>query len=91
MKSEVPVPTRPSHDAIALRAAELWRQRGCPAGHDLDIWLEAEHQLGALIHSPQRRRAPFHDASSLRDRVQHEVVENDAADTRSPTSMTLTP
>ena len=46
-------PVRPSavtpapltQEQIAALAHELWRERGCPAGSDLDIWLEAERQL----------------------------------------------
>lgn len=37
--------TNPSQDEIALRAHQLWCQQGCPQGHDLDNWLEAESQL----------------------------------------------
>lgn len=35
----------PSQDEIALRAHQLWCQQGCPHGHDMDNWLEAERQL----------------------------------------------
>jgi hypothetical protein len=35
----------PTHDAIARQAYELWQNRGCPAGRDLELWLEAEQQL----------------------------------------------
>jgi hypothetical protein len=34
-------------DAIAARAYEIWQETGCPAGHDLDNWLQAERELGA--------------------------------------------
>lgn len=34
-----------NQDEIALRAHQLWCQQGCPEGHDLDNWLEAERQL----------------------------------------------
>lgn len=36
---------RPSHEEIALRAHQLWLEHGCPMGHDVDNWLEAERQL----------------------------------------------
>jgi hypothetical protein len=35
----------PSHDEISIAAHSLWKDRGCPAGIDTDIWLEAERQL----------------------------------------------
>lgn len=35
----------PSQDEISLRAHQIWCQQGCPQGHDVDNWLEAEHQL----------------------------------------------
>ena len=34
----------PTHDDIARKAHTLWKDRGCPAGIDNEIWLEAEHQ-----------------------------------------------
>jgi hypothetical protein len=35
----------PTHEQIAKRAQEIWRQRGCPHGQDKQHWLEAEQQL----------------------------------------------
>lgn len=35
----------PTTDEIALRAHQIWMEQGCPAGHDVDNWLEAESQL----------------------------------------------
>jgi hypothetical protein len=32
-------------EQIAALAHEIWQERGCPAGSDVDIWLEAERQL----------------------------------------------
>jgi hypothetical protein len=34
-----------THDAIAVRAHELFVSSGCQTGRDLEFWLEAEHQL----------------------------------------------
>jgi hypothetical protein len=34
-----------THDAVALRAFELYCQRGREDGRDLDDWLEAEREL----------------------------------------------
>jgi hypothetical protein len=36
---------RPSHDQIAQRAYELFEQRGCAHGDDLQDWLRAEAEL----------------------------------------------
>lgn len=36
---------------IAARAYELYRERGCRDGHDLDDWLEAERET---LPSPGR-------------------------------------
>ena len=35
----------PTHEEIALQARSLWRDRGCPAGCDTEIWLDAERQM----------------------------------------------
>lgn len=38
----------PAHDEVARRAYELWQQEGCPEGHALKHWIEAEKQLHGL-------------------------------------------
>ena len=35
----------PSHDDISIAAHSLWKDRGCPAGIDTEIWFEAERRL----------------------------------------------
>lgn len=85
-----PSTPHPSHHAIALRAAELWRQRGYPAGRDMELWLEAERQLLAEIGAHPKQTL-FHDARSLRERVESQVMEHQSGASRSPTSITLTP
>jgi hypothetical protein len=35
----------PTQLEIGAEAAALWRHRGCPAGCDNEIWLEAEQKL----------------------------------------------
>ena len=35
----------PTRTEIELRAHQLWCQQGCPNGHDVDNWMEAERQL----------------------------------------------
>ena len=38
----------PSHEAIEMRAKEIWASRGRPTDADLEIWLEAQREfLGA--------------------------------------------
>ena len=37
------------HELIAKRAAELWQDLGCPPGKDLEIWLEAEAEVQAML------------------------------------------
>jgi hypothetical protein len=44
----------PTHEQIAALAHEIWQERGCPDGSDIDIWLEAERQLnGAEPTTPR--------------------------------------
>jgi hypothetical protein len=46
--SATPVPsqfTNPTEIDIAKRAFELYCERGCHAGHDVEDWLQAERQL----------------------------------------------
>lgn len=47
----------PSQDEIALRAHQLWVQQGCPQGHDLDNWLEAEREVLSEFEN-RRSRIP---------------------------------
>ena len=37
--------TAPSAEKIAARAYEIWQASGCPDGHDLEHWLQAEREL----------------------------------------------
>ena len=34
-------------EEVKARARELWEQNGCPAGHDLEFWLQAESEIKA--------------------------------------------
>lgn len=38
-------PFRPTHEAIARRAYELYEDSGRPQGKDVEFWLKAEHEL----------------------------------------------
>jgi hypothetical protein len=44
-RTEMAAAAEPSRDAIAQRAYELYLARGRTDGHDLEDWLEAEHEL----------------------------------------------
>ena len=39
---------RPTHEAIAKRAYELFEDSGRPPGRDVEFWLKAEHELITL-------------------------------------------
>jgi hypothetical protein len=41
----VPIGGAATHEAIARRAHQLFVQRGCGHGHDLEDWLLAEREL----------------------------------------------
>jgi hypothetical protein len=36
---------RRTRQAISARAREIWEQNGCPAGRDLEFWLQAESEI----------------------------------------------
>lgn len=44
-KNAEPIAKAPAHEEIALRAYELYVQRGGAAGRELDDWLQAESEL----------------------------------------------
>ncbi len=44
-KNTPPIGKSPAHEEIALRAYELYVQRGGAAGRELDDWLQAESEL----------------------------------------------
>ena len=47
MKNQTQMQTKPSRDVIARRAYEIWKTTGCPAGRDVEHWLQAEQELRA--------------------------------------------
>jgi hypothetical protein len=75
-KAETPAPDaldllnayQPSKEKIATFAYFMWKQRGCPDGHDLEDWFEAEQQLkvtheqeataGAVLQRPPASSSP---------------------------------
>jgi hypothetical protein len=38
----------PTHEQVARRAYELYLERGCQPGHEVDDWLQAEYELMRL-------------------------------------------
>ena len=36
---------RRTRQAISARAQEIWEQNGCPAGRDLEFWLQSESEI----------------------------------------------
>ena len=38
---------RRADEEVKARARELWEQNGCPAGRDLEFWLQAESEIKA--------------------------------------------
>ena len=49
----------PTREDIELRAYQIYIERGCADGHDVDDWLQAEHELSekyANIGRWRRRR-----------------------------------
>ena len=41
----------PTHEQIVARARALWQASGCPAGRDVENWIDAERQLRAELRS----------------------------------------
>ena len=78
-----------SREQIARRAYELWLERGCPAGRDLEIWLEAERQLKAKA-AGTAGQLPSWDNDGLAAEVEKRLDElTDQPPVRSPTSLEL--
>ena len=45
-QSTEPQQAKPKHEEIAECAYLIWEKEGCPDGHDVDHWYQAELQLG---------------------------------------------
>jgi hypothetical protein len=56
--SPAPASRPPTREQIHALAHELWKDRGCPVGCDMDIWLDAERQLGG-------NATPFRDGERI--------------------------
>ena len=48
----------PTREQIQALAHAIWTDRGYPQGCDVEIWLEAERQLGAVHATPPGQLAP---------------------------------
>ena len=49
-----------SRGDIARRAYELYAQRGCEAGKDVEDWIRAEQELGAEANITPAKAKPAH-------------------------------
>lgn len=48
-------------DVIRIRAYQLYEQRGCEQGHDLDDWLQAEAEIaGKKSSTPAKQVKQLH-------------------------------
>jgi len=50
--------SQPTREAIALRAYELYLERGGAPGHELEDWTRAERELSQKKGKPRRRSSP---------------------------------
>jgi hypothetical protein len=46
---------QPTHEEIALRAYQIYQQRGCTPGDPMEDWLRAEQELLAASKKPGRK------------------------------------
>lgn len=82
----------PPQELVAERARSLWEQRGRPSDQDLEIWLEAERQLGGrpgVKDSLQPQIDQTEPGESLTSEVEHEMdaETSSGAPRRSATSL----
>lgn len=67
----------PTHEQIAARAYEIYLERGCQHGHDLDDWLQAEYELMQLpVRELAKLKPPSQKGSSPGHRSIIEVVRS---------------
>ena len=62
---------RPSEQDIAARAYQIWLERGCQPGHDVDDWLQAEYELTQL---PVRKLVELKPAAPPAARVKRKSL-----------------
>ncbi|HYG23452.1 MAG TPA: DUF2934 domain-containing protein [Verrucomicrobiae bacterium] len=56
-------PNTPTQEEISARAYQIFVERGCPEGRDLEHWLEAEAQLNASTQ--MQTQAPAATTASI--------------------------
>ncbi len=85
--SPVPASRPPTREQIHALAHELWKDRGCPVGRDLEIWLDAERQLGgnATASREGERIDPNTSEAARIEREMDRVISPPAQ--RSPTAL----
>jgi hypothetical protein len=66
------MPRRPTPHEIAARAYEIFRERGCQPGHEMDDWLQAEYELMQL---PIRKLAELKPAKPASKRAKRSIIE----------------
>jgi Protein of unknown function (DUF2934) len=82
---------RPSQEAIAKRAYELFLQRGSVPGYELDDWLQAEAELTAAAASAQDTDSDESDAQGQTARQQRAESRRSSPRERSSGRRTLRP
>ena len=89
-----PSAPEPTREQVQVLAHAIWADRGCPEGCDVEIWLEAERQLGAKPRPLEPRAALADSETSLDpgrsdaariDRVMERIVS--PPEQRSPTAL----
>lgn len=53
-----PTQSTPTHEEIALRAYEIYLERGSTPGHDLEDWIRAERELLEKSNKPRGKTGP---------------------------------
>lgn len=64
-----------AHEEITRRARSLWQERGCPAGRDIEIWLEAERQIGQAAPPDDDRKPNSFAERAKTETAAESVVE----------------
>ena len=59
------------HQEIAARAYQIYLERGCQPGHEVDDWLQAEYELMRL---PVRKLAELNPLIDFRERGRRKSI-----------------
>jgi hypothetical protein len=90
VKAEESEAGRPTAEAIAKRAYELYLQRGSVPGYELDDWLQAEAELTAeAAAAADRGRDPRQPGSGASEREPRSESRRTSTRERSGTRRTL--